>query len=94
MSLSLHIVGTILGRTTRTFQADDEQPDIQFIIVLLICFEGQRIHLFSGHIFNITVDFVASAVQKQSTAMPRRKCIIMVFVGAFKTRDLEGFQVM
>lgn len=79
----------------QTFRVDAEQPDIQFITAVLICFEGQSIHLFSGHIFNITVDFVASAVQKQSAAMPHRKCIIIVvFVEAFSTRDLEGFLVM
>lgn len=78
----------------QTFRVDAEQPDIQFITVLLICFEGQSIHLFSGHIFNRTVDFVASAVQKPSTAMPHRKCIIMVFVEAFSMRHVEGFLVM
>lgn len=62
MYLLSHIIETILERTMRTFQVDVELPDIQFIIVALIWFQGQRIHLFSGHIFNIAVDVVASAV--------------------------------
>lgn len=55
------LLGLFLGRTVRTFWVDGEQLHTQFIIVELICFEGHRIHLFSSHIFNIPVDFVASA---------------------------------
>lgn len=48
--LHLYFWGTILRRTLQTFWVTTEQQDTRF---LLQCLEGQRIHLFSGHIFNI-----------------------------------------
>lgn len=52
----------------------------------LICLEGQRIHLFSGHIFNITVDFAASLYE--CTEMACKKCITTDIVEAVGTGDI------